>query len=196
MLLLNQLDLNSVIIKSMINKMKIVEDYTAYHIIKESTPLYKIGDIINTPFKQRRDYKHYPQYKQDAERLFESIRCNYFPKFPSRDTSIFVAQTKEDILNWALNLFKDDCIFTCYELILNGQVFWANVEWFDKCIEVFHNNPIFITHKYNVEQCATNYWSSINDDSFFEEGLFIGNAKVKSIIRYELKNRGIILYEE
>ena len=93
------------------------------------------------------------------EENFEDYRLKNCPDIPSRKSCLFIC-TEDQVLIWLKKLTRFIKPFTILKLELTGEVFWADVYYYDD----------------NIPQ---KYWSgcSPQDKEAFKEGLFIGDFK-------------------
>ncbi len=72
-------------------------------------------------------------YKLKQEELFESVRKENTPSFPSRRNCLFLSKTKEDARYWH-NYFRKRCNYTkCYKVtLLSGKYVLLDSELYDE----------------------------------------------------------------
>jgi hypothetical protein len=120
--------------------------------------------------------RNYSRYIR--EYLFEEVRQEFFPNYPSRQKGIWVISNIEHILYWlkTLGANKDSIVF---EVELSGKIHEAN-----------HASIKLTTNSFNgIRKQAFKYW--LGDDNMRthnqigNECIFEGFVKVKNIIPIE-----------
>ena len=155
-----------------------------YHVIREDKPQYEVGDVIVSPFENKRDFSFWKPYKQQAEELLEKERLNNFPFLPSRYDSLFVAETPEQTEEWIRNKYRTGATYYFYELeIVSGNIFYSDTDWFEALGELLSNGELPVTHNHSVEECITQFWAGNpyrNSEYSLKEGMLQGTVKVIS----------------
>ncbi|MDR2027523.1 MAG: DUF2441 domain-containing protein, partial [Prevotellaceae bacterium] len=110
------------------------------------------------------------------ELLYEEIRRDFFPSYPSRTRGIWVMSDKNDIPYWikTLGANKDSSIF---EVVLTGKIHEAN-----------HWDIRLTTNSFNgIRKQAFNYWMTdkVTKSEIGNECIFEGFVFVKRIIPLE-----------
>jgi hypothetical protein len=155
---------------------------TAEFLIEYLQTGHKDKDIINdysydTIFTVRvlndiiRNYSRYI-----LELLYEEIRKDYFPSYPSRTRGIWVMSDKDDIPYWikTLGANKDSLVF---EVMLTGKIHEAN-----------HWDIRLTTNSFNgIRKQAFKYWMTdkVTKSEIGNECIFEGFVFVKRIIPLE-----------
>lgn len=173
--------------------MELVENQTFYHIQRRvswnTSPFWQEGETHfigkdKNPFFNLFDYAfphpeaisgHY--MKAVRELIFEEVRKEFFPSFPSRTRCLWVTPDKLDnreILEYWWNELKvEGCEQVLLKLNLNGKLFAANQQ----------HLVIDQTFSFDfMRQKAFKYWSGSSGNSEAEiEVLFEGFASVVSV---------------
>jgi len=117
---------------------------------------------------------NYSRYLREA--LFEEVRQEFFPSYPSRQKGAWVISKKEHIPYWlkTLGASSDSVVF---EVELSGKIHEAN-----------HSHIKLTTNSFNgIRQQSFTYWMAEKglQDYIGDECIFEGFLKVKSIIPIE-----------
>ena len=161
-----------------------VQNLHIYHVVREDKRQYDIDEIISAPFKEKRDFSHWPSYKQRAEALLEEERLNNYPDLPSREDCLFACLDEESALNWAKDSYRDRGIFYLYEMeVIEGKIINLDPEFFEEICALLSEGQIPIINRYALEECVKNYWtgqSFRSNEYALKEMLIYGEVKVLS----------------
>ena len=160
-----------------------VHNLRVFHVVREDKRQYEVGEIISSPFKEKRDFSHWPEYKQKAEEALEEERIRNYPNYPSRENCMFAALDMKSALNWVRNKYLLGGEFYLYELeILNGKIINLDTDFFEEAGLIIGEKKILISGKYTLDECIKKYWEgkSFHDDVSLREILIYGTVKVIS----------------
>ena len=163
-----------------------VHNLHVFHVIHEHKRQYEVGEIISAPFKEKRDFSHWPSYKQKAEDLLEEERLNNHPDYPSREDCLFACLDEESALNWARYKYSFGGVFYLYELeILDGKIINLDTDFFEEAGLIIGDKKVLISSKYSLDDCIKNFWEGVNfcEGVTMRELLVYGEIKVLSKTR-------------
>jgi hypothetical protein len=146
------------------------EPMQIHFIGKEKNPFFKVFDFgIGHP----QDLSH--NYKLIRELIFEEVRKEYFPTFPSRTRCLWVVPEEEGLIDyWRNQLDVDEYEYKILKLSLTGKIFKAN----QGHLEV-GNFPLD-----TWRQKAFRYWAGASGENPLEnEVLFEGFATVLEVVQ-------------
>ncbi len=114
---------------------------------------------------------NYSRYLREL--LFEEVRLDFFPNYPSRQKGIWVISNKRDIPYWikTIGAGKESAVF---EVLLTGKIHEAN-----------HESIKLTTNSFNgIRRQAFKYWMTekIFDSNIGNECIFEGTVIVKDVI--------------
>lgn len=170
--------------------MELIENQTFYHIQREvswnQSPFWKEGETHfigkdKNPFFKAFDFA-YPNpdtslghyMKAVRELLFEEVRSEFFPSFPSRTRCLWVIPDSVETIQYWLNELKVEGLEQkLVKLNLTGKLFKANQQHLE--IKRYFSFD-------DMRQKAFKYWSGSSGISEVEiEYLFEGFATVLSV---------------
>lgn len=129
-------------------------------------------DPLNTIKLMRKVIMNYSRYIREF--LFEEVRKEHFPTYPSRKNGIWVISKREHIAYW-INTLGVDEKGVVYEVELTGKIHEAN-----------HMSIKLTTNSFNgIRQQAYKYWltdsSELVESKIGDECIFEGFLTVKNI---------------
>lgn len=148
-----------------------------FFIGKEKNTFFKVFDYaVPKPDLNPKDLKeHY--MKVVRELIFEEIRNEFFPSFPSRTRCLWVLPDNEETIKFWREELKGQQVLL--KLSLTGKVFEANQQYLSIAKEFSLDE---------LRQKAFRYWSGASGTNSAEiEVLFEGFAKVLSVEENPLK---------
>ena len=114
--------------------------------------------------------RNYTRYLREF--LFEEVRQEYFPNYPSRIRGIFVIPNKDSINYWKKTIGATNGVV--FEIELTGKIYEAN-----------HSLIKLTTNSFNwIRQQAFRYWigENVDDDIIKNECVFEGIVKITRIV--------------
>lgn len=110
------------------------------------------------------------------EYIFEAVRLAHFPQLPSRFTSLFACQTKDDVIKW-YNILKSNSIniseATIKVIDVPGNVFTADSFWRDNRLLLKSESkaPLEVFNPFAYHIWAEKYWTGEHSANYCPETL-------------------------